>query len=65
MIIAVIKEIPFKITSPTIRSTETTRVVRSVATTITLTCITPDIKYEMKMNDEKVVQRIILFEDPP
>lgn len=65
MIIEQAKAIAFRKNSPTIRRTEITRAVRSVDTAITYTFITPQMKKEMKMQEDDVVQRIIFWQLPP
>lgn len=57
--------IVFRKNSPTINSTETTRAVRSVDTAITYTFITPEMKKEMNMQEDDVVQRIMFWQLPP
>lgn len=59
MIMEQAKEIAFRQNSPTISNTEITRAVRSVDTAMTYTFITPEMKKEMKTQEDDVVQKIM------
>ena len=59
MIMEQAKEIAFRKNSPTISNTEIARAVRSVDTAMTYTFITPEMKKEMKTQEDDVVQKIM------